>query len=80
MRLITEHWHQASWAVDMDAPADWNTSILRRPRLASGSVSTLPEAPTRAPMWLADGHGAWAVVRGTMETATVVWRCTEDHS
>lgn len=76
---ITEHWHQASWPVDMDAPADWSTSVLRRPRLSPGAVSTLPEVPA-APLWQADGASAWATVRGALETATVVWRCTEDHS
>lgn len=81
IKEVTEHWHQATWPIDYEAPADWSTSVLRRPRLTSGQVSTLPDIPA-APLWRADGaEGFLHQVHGhDALAACVVWRCADDHS
>lgn len=73
-----EHWHEASWPVDMECPADWCTSVLRRPRLVPGAVHVVDRPDS--PLWQRQGYGAWIDVRGDLEIAGVVWRCNEIHT
>lgn len=75
-----EHWHQATWTVP-EVPSDHLTSILRRPRLTPGQVSTLPEAP-ESDLWQRDGAEGYTIHAPGCEpiAACVVWRCTDSHS
>lgn len=75
---MNAHWHQCSWEVDQGSPADWNTSVARRPRVMPGQVSVIPTPGDDAREWHRDGVGAYIEHSSTGKYvfARVVWRCT----
>lgn len=69
------HWHQFTWEVDQEVSADWNTSVLRRPKVLPGQVSRIDVPGEDAREWHRDGIGAYVAGKGVVISASVVWRC-----
>lgn len=69
------HWHQFTWEVDQGVPADWQTSVLRRPRVLPGQVSRIDVPGEDAREWHEQGIGAFVAGKGVVISASVVWRC-----
>lgn len=69
------HWHQYTWEVDQSAPADWSTSIGRRPRITPGQVSRIPTPGDDARIWHEHGAGGYVTGKGSIVSANIVWRC-----
>lgn len=69
------HWHQFTWEVDQAAPAEWRTSVLRRPKVLPGQVSRIDPPGDDAREWHANGVGAYVAGKGVVVSASVLWRC-----